>query len=173
MENLKQSFGGFVDMGIIDSDGIQRTYVGPYPLVGKNYGDQEWFQQVVVQGRYISDVFLGYRRVPHLVIAVKHQLADGSFHILRATLDTDASEIDLRVEVSGSGDALLINHRGAFRPLLGSTVRSSRMSLCRSPRFLLKTEVLAIAFQGGAVGGRLCLHCRFPVYFVDGQEQKN
>jgi len=69
---LKKEIEGFVDLGLIDSSGTQVSYVGPYELKGKNYSDQSWFQQVKVAGVYISDVFIGYRRFPHIVIAVRH-----------------------------------------------------------------------------------------------------
>ena len=77
LANLKNAFGGFVDLGVIDSSGTQRNYAGPYTLEGKDYSDQDWFREVVTRGVYISDVFLGFRRVPHLVIAVKHALPTG------------------------------------------------------------------------------------------------
>ncbi|MFZ0724585.1 MAG: two-component sensor histidine kinase, partial [Desulfobacterales bacterium] len=41
LENLKRSFGGgFVDLGLIDATGQQRTYVGPYGLKDKDYSGQ-------------------------------------------------------------------------------------------------------------------------------------
>jgi len=114
--NLKNAFGGFVDLGVIDSSGTQRTYVGPYKLEGKDYSNQDWFRAVVTRGVYISDVFLGFRRVPHLVIAVKHALPNGSFYVLRATLDTDKfRDLLSKLELSGLGDAFIINHEGIFQ----------------------------------------------------------
>jgi len=116
MVNLKNAFGGFVDLGVIDSSGTQRTYVGPYKLEGKDYSNQDWFREVVTQGVYISDVFLGFRRVPHLVIAVKHALPNGSFYVLRATLDTDKfRDLLSKLELSGLGDAFIINHEGILQ----------------------------------------------------------
>jgi two-component system NtrC family sensor kinase len=116
MVNLKNAFGGFVDLGVIDSSGTQRTYVGPYKLEGKDYSNQDWFREVVTRGVYISDVFLGFRRVPHLVIAVKHALPNGSFHVLRATLDTDKfNDLLSKLELSGMGDAFIINHEGILQ----------------------------------------------------------
>jgi len=118
LENLKTGFGGFVDLGVIDATGKQTTYVGPYQLKGKDYSDQKWFRQVLTHGVYISEVFLGYRRVPHLVTAVRHNLPDGSFYVLRATLDTERFEDILsQLEVSGQGDAFLINREGILQTL--------------------------------------------------------
>ena len=72
LKNLQKSFGGgFVDLGLIDSSGSQKNYMGPYSLKGKDYSSQEWYKNVVDHGVDISDVFLGYRNVPHMVIAVK------------------------------------------------------------------------------------------------------
>jgi two-component system NtrC family sensor kinase len=143
LENLKNSFGGFVDLGIIDADGYQRTYVGPYDLKGKNYGDQEWFQQVVRKGSYISDVYLGFRQIPHLVIAVKHELADGSYYILRATLDTERfNHLIAGAESSDTGDAFLINHKGALQTpsrTYGAVLQDVPLPI---PTFSPKTEVL-------------------------------
>lgn len=143
LENLKASFGGFVDIGIIEADGIQKTYVGPYALKGKNYGNQEWFQQVVRKGSYISDVYLGFRNVPHLVIAVKHTHADGSFYILRATLDTERfNHMIAGAESGDTGDAFLINRKGALQTpsrTYGAVLQSVPLPI---PGFSSNTEVL-------------------------------
>jgi two-component system NtrC family sensor kinase len=116
LKNLKNSFGGFVDLGCIDHQGIQSAYAGPYNLAGKDYSDQEWFKQVVKRGEFISDVFRGFRHVPHIVIAVKYLSGNGSFHVLRATLDTEKF-IDLLsgLEIEGHGDAFIINHEGVLQ----------------------------------------------------------
>jgi signal transduction histidine kinase len=115
--NLKQSFGGgFMDLGVIDQAGFQRTYVGPFNLTGKHYADQPWFRQVAERGVYISDVVLGYRHVPHLVVAVRGRAADGSFYILRASLGIEPFERLLsEMELSGQGDAFIINHQGILQ----------------------------------------------------------
>jgi len=85
---IKQKFEGFVDLGLIASNGTQVSYAGPYKLQGKDYSAQSWFNEVVFKGRYVSDVFLGFRHFPHLVIAVQHLSEDGSYWVLRATIDT-------------------------------------------------------------------------------------
>ncbi|MDQ1330587.1 MAG: two-component system, NtrC family, sensor kinase [Thermodesulfobacteriota bacterium] len=116
LENLKQGFGGFVDLGVIDSTGRQITYAGPYKLEGIDYHDQGWFKEVADKGVNVSDVFMGFRRTPHIVIAVRHQLPNGSFYILRATIDTDRfNELLADLEVSGQGDSFLINKEGILQ----------------------------------------------------------
>ncbi|MFO7667606.1 MAG: ATP-binding protein [Desulfobacterales bacterium] len=116
LENLKQGFGGFVDLGVIDSTGKQKTYVGPYNLEGIDYRDQEWFKVVADKGVNVSDVFMGFRRTPHIVIAVRHDLSNGSFYVLRATIDTDRfNELLADLEVSGQGDSFLINKEGILQ----------------------------------------------------------
>jgi two-component system NtrC family sensor kinase len=115
--DLKKSFGGgFVDLGIIDDKGVQKVYEGPYNLRGKDYSDQEWYKQVVENGVHISDVFLGYRKVPHMVIAVKKEIPDGSFFILRSAIGIELFESLLsNLELAGNGDAFMINHGGILQ----------------------------------------------------------
>jgi len=116
LENLKQGFGGFVDLGVIDSTGLQRTYAGPYKLEGIDYCCQGWFKDVADKGVNVSEVFMGFRRTPHIVISVKHDLPNGSFYVLRATIDTDRfNELLADLEVSGQGDSFLINKEGILQ----------------------------------------------------------
>jgi hypothetical protein len=86
LKNLRKAFGGFTDIGLVDGDGFQKAYVGPYHLEDKNYSGQDWFKEVQEKGEYISEVFLGYRNVPHLAIAIKHQAENGQVFVLRATI---------------------------------------------------------------------------------------
>jgi len=116
LENLKRGFGGFVDLGVIDSSGRQRTYIGPYRLKGKDYSNQEWFKEGLDSNAYVSDIFLGFRQVAHMVIAIKHRLKNGSFYVLRATLDTEIFNRMLSTLVSsGQGDAFIINYEGVLQ----------------------------------------------------------
>lgn len=89
LRNLKNSFGGFIDLGLIDSKGNQSYYTGPYDLKNRSYTDQSWFHEVVLRGSYVSDVFMGYRNFPHFVIAFKHEHDVADFYIMRATLDME------------------------------------------------------------------------------------
>ena len=114
--NLKESFGGFVDIGLIDAGGMQRTYVGPYDLQGKDYRDQSWFHEVRLRGKYVSDVFMGYRGFPHFVLAVAREMAGGDFYVLRAAIDMELLNNALMGSSRRpSSDAFLINTGGVLQ----------------------------------------------------------
>jgi signal transduction histidine kinase len=116
LNNLNDSFGGFIDLGLIDSDGIQTHYAGPYELKGKNYKDQDWFQEVLLRGIYVSDVFLGYRDLPHFVIAFKTEKEDGDFYILRATIDMELITKQIySLELDRTTDAFVIDKDGILQ----------------------------------------------------------
>ncbi len=85
---LKQDFGGFTDIGLVDDSARQVSYSGPYDLIGVDYGDQEWFNQCRAHGTFISEVYRGHRDEPHIVIAVATAAPNGTYFALRATLDT-------------------------------------------------------------------------------------
>ena len=116
LSDLKAAFGGFMDLGVIDDAGRQVAYVGPYDLLGIDYSGQEWFKQTVASGYFISDVFLGFRNVPHLVISVRAARPGGGFFVLRAAVDTQRiNDILASLDLSGSGDAFLVNHDGVLQ----------------------------------------------------------
>lgn len=85
---LQSEYPGFVDIEVIDSQGMQKSYFGPYQLEGHKYTDQTWYKEVMLRGVYISNVFTGFRHVPHFVIAVsrKHPQQNASW-VLRVTID--------------------------------------------------------------------------------------
>ncbi|OQX05234.1 MAG: two-component sensor histidine kinase, partial [Desulfobulbaceae bacterium A2] len=116
LQGLKNSIGGFTDIGLIDGQGRQVSYVGPFELTGVDYSREEWFNEVVRGGTYVSEVYYGIRNIPHLVIAVCASRPDGTFFVLRATIDTDRFNHQLdRLELSGHGDAFLVNHGGVLQ----------------------------------------------------------
>ena len=112
---MNQRAGAFVDLGIIDQNGQQTAYVGPYNLKGKNYYEQPWFGQVMSKGVYISDVYLGFRQAPHFIIAVRRQEQQKNW-ILRATIDPDIfSRIVQLGHIGKTGDAFLVNKEGLLQ----------------------------------------------------------
>ncbi len=141
--NLKTAFGGFIDIGLIDSSGNQVSYVGPYSLEGKNYKEQDWFHEVCLRGVYVSDVFMGYRGFPHFVIAIMHDRGDRAFYILRATLDSDMLYRDiLSQNLRPSSDAFLINKYGVLQTpshFFGKVLDTIPLAI---PPYSPKTEVI-------------------------------
>ena len=116
LRSLQRGFGGFIDLGLIDDSGLQSNYVGPFNLKNKNYSDQKWFISCVKNGSYLSDVFLGYRKLPHMIIALKRPKQNGSFYILRATLDIKKLiQILSSLELSPKSEAFLSNRQGVLQ----------------------------------------------------------
>ena len=124
--NLSSS-GGFVDLGVIDKNGQHLAYVGPYDLLDCNYRDAEWFEVVMIKGVYISDVFLGFRQVPHCIFAIKTE-SGGNPWILRATINSDQFDAIVRTGMLGeTGDAYIVNREGFYQttPKTGSVLDPS------------------------------------------------
>ncbi len=85
---LQNEYPGFADIEVIDSQGMQQSYFGPYQLAGLSYSDQTWYKEVLLHGVYISTVFSGFRHVPHFVIAVSKKLPQQQGNwVLRVTID--------------------------------------------------------------------------------------
>jgi two-component system, NtrC family, sensor kinase len=120
--NLEKAFSSlqgeipcFTDLGIIDDQGRHLAYIGPYDLLSKNYSETPWFKALKDREVYISDVFLGFRKEPHFIIAVKQDTAQG-FWIIRATMDTVYFEnLVKRILNERPGDAFIVNSDGYFQ----------------------------------------------------------
>ena len=116
--NIMQSRSrSYIDLGIIDQNGDHLAYVGPYYniLKGVNYRNEKWFDATLNSGIYISDVFLGFRKVPHFIIAVLVREKNRSW-ILRATIDSDVIEnIVSAAQIGKTGDAFLINQENLLQ----------------------------------------------------------
>lgn len=149
--NMNESFGGLVDLGVIDADGGQRSYVGPYELKGKNYKDQDWFHEVCIRGIYVSDVFTGFRNVPHFVIAVRRDSGShGELYVIRAAIDTEVLRRHVAsLELRAASDAFLINHKGILQT--PSRHKGGILDPCpiATPPFSPKTQVVETATTDG------------------------
>ena len=81
----------------------------PYQLKGLNYSNEEWFHETMLRGIFISDVFMGFRKLPHFVIAILRREGDQNW-ILRATIDTDIFDDMVKAaRVGQKGDAFVLN----------------------------------------------------------------
>jgi len=114
-DQMQREHGAIIDLGLIDDTGRHVAYEGPYNLEDRDYSAQPWFQQVTVHGRYESDVFMGFRRFPHMVMAVKKREA-GRDWILRATIDTDRlSELVREGGLESGADVFVLNRAGEYQ----------------------------------------------------------
>jgi two-component system, NtrC family, sensor kinase len=113
--NLRWMSAAFVDLGVFDENGLHVAYHGPYDLTGKNYKEEPWFSEVMQTGVHISDVFLGFRGVPHFIIAVAWEEKEITW-ILRATIDAEMfNDMVRRVRIGNTGEAYIINKDGLFQ----------------------------------------------------------
>ncbi len=116
LANLQQEYGNiFSDLGVVDYQGKQVAYAGPYKLEHADYSDAEWFKTAMSSPSFISDVFLGLRGFPHFIVTVR------SFHedrpwVLRATVDFQAfNNLVKNIHFGKTGIAFVMNHRGEFQ----------------------------------------------------------
>ncbi|MCF8067666.1 MAG: hypothetical protein K9L30_03670 [Desulfobacterales bacterium] len=120
-QSLHRQFPCFEDIGIIDAQGKHNAYVGPYSLLTANYKNAPWFKSVMAREIFVSDIFMGFRNVPHFIVAVK-QNSDGSEWIIRVTINVNIFD-NMVSEITGDrkGDTYLINTNGLFqtRPKIG------------------------------------------------------
>jgi two-component system NtrC family sensor kinase len=112
---LQNEIRCFTDLSIIDDQGKHLAYMGPFDLLNRNYKEAPWFRAVREKGVYISDVFMGFRKEPHFVIAVKQTTPEG-FWIIRATVDTAYFDRMVTEVLSHrKGDAYIVNREGIFQ----------------------------------------------------------
>lgn len=112
---LQQGSGIYSDIGVIDDRGRHLKYVGPYKLADRDYSRADWFLALADRDVVISDLFMGYRGVPHFIIAVKRPTPDG-YWILRASLSMDYfSQLVERIRVGETGEAFLLDRRGTHQ----------------------------------------------------------
>lgn len=113
---LKREFDGFVDLGLISSKGKLLCYAGPYSFLEKDYSQQSWYHNVLISGKHISDVFLGYREFPHIAIAVQNLNDPNCCWILRTTIDTKKfDDLIATLELDQECDAFLTNRDGILQ----------------------------------------------------------
>jgi len=141
----------YIDLGVIDHEGNHLAYVGPYYniLKGVNYKNEEWFNAVMASGVYVSDIFMGFRKIPHFIIAVLVR-EKNKVWILRATINSDIIESIVHAAQTGKGgDAFIINKNN----ILQTTPRFSGdlLSTPKAPDLssATGTNVEELGYDGG------------------------
>ncbi len=143
---LQRAYGGiFVDLGVVSEDGIQTAYAGTLKLEKADYSEAQWFKKAIERDFFISDVFLGLRRQPHFIVAVKRREGDRDW-LLRATIDFEAfNSLVESIRIGETGSAFIINREGEFqtRPLIAPALGEE-----------LLRQILARAGEEGGMEGR-------------------
>jgi two-component system NtrC family sensor kinase len=121
LDLLQQEYGSvFVDLGVVNAEGNQEAYAGPFKLAKAHYGDADWFRTAIKIDFVISDVFLGLRGLPHFIVAV-HSSANQTPWILRATIDfVSFSDLVNNIRIGRTGIAYILNREGKLQTSPGT-----------------------------------------------------
>lgn len=116
LAQLQLQFGGvFEDLGVVDDQGVQIDYAGPFKLLKAHYTDADWFKKALERPYFISDVFLGLRGLPHFIIAVRQNYM-GRAWIIRATINFTAfNNLVENLRIGKTGFAFILNRAEEFQ----------------------------------------------------------
>jgi two-component system NtrC family sensor kinase len=152
--------GAFVDLGLVNAEGIQVAYAGPFNLQMADYSAATWFQDAMASESVISDVFAGLRGSPHFIVATQRKIDDEVF-VVKATIDFEAfNALVENLRIGGTGFAFIINLEGDFQTsphfevalnnspwvdLLAGRLRSDRISVLQGEDVLGRAAIFTIA----------------------------
>jgi len=116
LARLQRAYGPvFVDLGVVNEQGQQVAYAGPFKLEKARYADADWFKKAIESNYFTSDVFLGLRGAPHFIIAVRKSCQDQKW-IIRATIDfVEFNRLVEKVRIGETGFAYILNREGQFQ----------------------------------------------------------
>ena len=138
LETLQKDYGPvFVDLGVVNAQGLQVAYAGPFKLEKAHYYDADWFRKAMERRFFISDVFLGLRGLPHFIVAVRDNWK-GTHWILRATIDFVAfNNLVENIHIGKTGFAFIFNTKGEPQTKPFSDIMPDRKTYMH---FLARTE---------------------------------
>lgn len=154
-----------VDLGLIDDKGIQISYVGPFKLQGVDYSKAKWFTKAKKNNYYVSDVFLGVRRTPHFIIAVKKIGRDKREWIFRSTINfKNFNYMVENLRRGNTGMAFITNSKGVIQTRPPLPIPSEK-KLCQN--LLLKnvdlTDINDVTTIEDKIFGKKCLFFLAPL----------
>jgi signal transduction histidine kinase len=116
LTHLQGGMGDFVDLGVVDATCRLNAYAGPYALRNSRMEPVHCFDQAVANGFFISDVTASPDNPPHLVLAIRHDLDNGGFFVLRATLDAGLLESPIaQLDLDETVDVFITNSHGVLQ----------------------------------------------------------
>ena len=152
--------GAFVDIGLVDSSGVQVAYAGPFNLLMADYAAATWFQDAMASESVISDVFAGLRGSPHFIVATQKRYGN-ELYVIKATIDFEAfNALVENLRIGSTGFAFIINREGDFQTdphfevalnrapwvdLLEGRIRSDRISVLDGEDVLGRRAIFTIA----------------------------
>jgi two-component system NtrC family sensor kinase len=139
LRELQQTSAAFIDIGVVNREGILTDYVGPVSYTSEvNYWAEDWFQGLLAPGRssVITEIYLGFRDQPHFTIAVRR--GEGpDLKVLRAALSPERlSGYLATLEGASEVHAAIVNDRGILQvatPTLGEALQPSGFVPPRTP----------------------------------------
>ncbi len=131
LQRLQEEYGPvFSDLGIVDGNGRQIAYAGPFRLEGADYSQAPWFKEAMSNPDYVSDVFMGLRGLPHFIVAVRRQPRRGGRPwILRAAIDFRSfNDVVENLRIGKTGFAFILNRQGALQTETLADVKLAKAS---------------------------------------------
>ncbi len=116
LKNLQSGVGGFTDIGLVNAEGKMEAYIGPQQLYGANLCSEKCYRQVLENGTYISDITGDKGVERRIVVAIKHDLPNNTFFVLRAALDAGLlHQLLSQLDIGPNDDAFIINENGILQ----------------------------------------------------------
>jgi len=73
LRHLQDVYGrSFADLGVVNEQGIQVAYAGPFKLKEADYSQAPWFRRALQADTNISDVIPCLRGLPHFIVTLRH-----------------------------------------------------------------------------------------------------
>ena len=150
LANLHSGMGGFVDLGVVDTNCTIQAYAGPYALERNRVKTTTCFDHAVANGYFISDVTLNRGQDHQLVIAIRHDLDSGGFFVLRSTLDAGLLDGPVsQLALDEGDDAFIVNTKGILQtPARHYGTHFEKVPLA-IPETVVGTRVLKTVDQSG------------------------
>lgn len=157
LSELNDEYGDvFTDLGLVDSNGIQFAYEGPFRLINADYSQAAWFLKAMDSPYYISDVFAGLRGHPHFILAVKLS-AKGRTYILRSTINFTAfNSLVENVQIGRTGTAFIVNAQSQLQTHPRSGTMEIVPSFIEDPAIFKNKQTLILKHENDK--GNTCLY---------------